>query len=181
MKITTKLLIFCFSTITILSACKKDKVTTNTTHPTNGNGAYSMAFAENNTRVSFNTCFVTQSYVNNGAQLLISGYNVTNNKISDNSFEVDLIANIDSIKVGQVFLAASTFLQPNSMGLFFSPDTVNNYSTQPSKPVGSVTITEITATEVKGTFTGDLFSELDFNGDNLLYTISEGTFTAKRD
>jgi hypothetical protein len=179
MKITTKFLIFCLSAINVLSACKKDKVTA--THPTNGNGVYSMAFAENNIKVSFNSCFITQSYVNNGAQLLVLAYNTTNNKISDNSFEVDLIANIDSIKVGQVFPAASTFLQPKSMGLYFSPDTVNTYTTQPSKPVGSVTITEITATEVKGTFSGNLFDELDFDGNNLLYTITNGTFTAKRE
>jgi hypothetical protein len=176
MKNFTKISIFSLLVAVLFSACNKTTVTTRSTGNT---GNYSMAFAYNNTSVSFNTCFATQSTVNNSSQFLILGYNTTGNKVSNNSFEVDLYANIDSIKVGQVFPASTTFLQHGTMALYFSPDTVNTYVTQTAKPVGSVTITAITATEIKGTFSGDLFGEFDSNGSNLLYTISSGSFTAK--
>ena len=181
MKNFFRFIFFCLAVVTVLSACNKESVKTIHVATTGSTSADSMIFMANNTKISFNTCLITQSYVNNVPELLVLGYNVTNSKVSDNNFEVDLYANIDSIKTGQVFNVSSSFLQPGSMDLFFSPDTISNYSTSTAKPVGTVTITAITSKQITGTFSGNLYNQSDFSAESLSYTISNGTFVAKRD
>jgi len=177
MKNLTKLFIVGLSAITVFTACNKTTVTTSTSTTASS----SMKLAYNNTSLAFNTCIAIQSSVNGSNQLIISGYDVTKGQISDNSFEVDLFADIDSIKVGQVFPASTIFEQPHSMSLFFFPDTTNAYVTQVAQPIGSVTITAVTSSQIKGTFSGGLFNSDDFDATALIYTITNGSFTAKRE
>jgi hypothetical protein len=176
MKNFTKLIIY-LSAILVFNACNKTTVTTSTS----ATSSSSMKLAYNNTNLAFNTCIAAQSDVNGSEQLIISGYNVTKSQVSDNSFEIDLYADIDSIKVGQVFPTSTIFEQPHSMTLFFFPDTTNAYVTQVARPIGSVTITAVTSSEIRGTFSGGLFSSDDFEASALIYTITNGSFTAKRE
>jgi hypothetical protein len=177
MKKFTKLFIVSLSAITAFTACNKTTVTTSTSIT----GPSSMKLAYNNTNLAFNTCIALQSNVNGSEQLIISGYNVTKSQVSDNSFEIDLYADIDSIKVGQVFPASTIFEQPHSMSLFFFPDTTNAFVTQVAQPIGSVAITAVTSSEIRGTFSGGLFNSDDFEASTLIYTITNGSFTAKRE
>jgi len=177
MKKFTKLFIVSLSAITAFTACNKTTVTTSTSIT----GPSSMKLAYNNTNLAFNTCIALQSNVNGSEQLIISGYNVTKSQVSDNSFEIDLYADIDSIKVGQVFPASTIFEQPHSMSLFFFPDTTNAFVTQVAQPIGSVAITAVTSSEIRGTFSGGLFNSDDFEAGTLIYTITNGSFTAKRE
>jgi len=177
MKKFTKLFIVSLSAITAFTACNKTTVTTSTSIT----GPSSMKLAYNNTNLAFNTCIALQSNVNASEQLIISGYNVTKSQVSDNSFEIDLYADIDSIKVGQVFPASTIFEQPHSMSLFFFPDTTNAFVTQVAQPIGSVAITAVTSSEIRGTFSGGLFNSDDFEAGTLIYTITNGSFTAKRE
>ena len=178
MKNLTKLFIVGLSAITVFTACNKTTVTTSTSTTASSS---SMKLAYNNTSLAFNTCIAIQSSVNGSNQLIISGYDVTRGQISDNSFEVDLFADIDSINVGQVFPASTIFEQPHSMSLFFFPDTTNAFVTQVAQPIGSVAITAVTSSEIRGTFSGGLFNSDDFEASTLIYTITNGSFTAKRE
>jgi hypothetical protein len=176
MKNFTKLIVY-LSAIFVFNACNKTTVTTSIS----SNSSPSMKLAYNNTNLTFNICIAAQSDVNGSEQLIISGYNETKSQISDNSFEIDLYADIDSIKVGQVFPASTIFEQPHSMTLFFFPDSTNAYVTQVTQPIGSVTITAVTSTEIKGTFSGGLFNSDDLSASALIYTVTNGSFIAKRE
>jgi len=162
--------------VLLLGACNKDSVTT-----TSSGGSYSMKLTYNDTIANFNTCVVsTVIQGNTPSEILISGYNTTNNKISGKSFELDLVGDVDSLKAGQVFPAATTSNQLHSSTLYFFPDSVKTYTTQLANPIGVVTITSVTAYEIKGTFTGGLYGWQDAYAVILDYTISSGTFVARR-
>ncbi|MHB8207227.1 hypothetical protein [Mucilaginibacter sp.] len=175
MKITVKFIAFCLPGVILLNACNKTTVT-----KTTNSGAYSMALTVNNSSLSFNTCVSAEVSAGSSSQVAILGYNTTNNKMSNNNFEVEIFEDIDSIKVGQVFKASTIFAESHSMQLYYSPDSTNTYITQTGNPIGSVTITEITAAVIKGTFSGGLFDYADIDGNTLLYTATNGSFTAKR-
>jgi hypothetical protein len=175
MKNFPKLIIY-LSAILVFNACNKTTVTTSSSAISSS----SMKLAYNNTNLAFNTCIAAQSDVNGSEQLIISGYDVTKSQISDNSFEIDLYADIDSIKVGQVFPASTIFEQPHSMTLFFLPDSTNAYVTQVAQPIGSVIITAVTSNEIKGIFSGGLFNSDDLSASALIYTVTNGSFAAKR-
>ncbi|WP_461453281.1 hypothetical protein [Mucilaginibacter sp.] len=160
----------------LLNACNKESVTTTST-----GGSYSMKFIYNDTTASFNTCTVSTVIEGNvPSEVLISGFTTTNNKITGKSFELDLVADIDSLKAGQVFPAATTINQLHSSTLYFFPDSLRTYTTQVAKPIGSVTITSVTSSEIKGTFNGGLYGWQDEYAEILDYNISGGTFVARR-
>ena len=145
-----------------------------------------MSLTYNNTKLAFNSCVqafnscVHTLTVNNVPETVILANNITGSKVSDNSFEIDITADVTTLKPGAIFQAASSFSQVNAMTLFFSPDTTNTYATQPANHTGTVTITDVSFTYIKGTFSGKLFASDDFSASQLLYTITNGTFVAKR-
>jgi hypothetical protein len=168
--------ITCVLMILLLDACNKDSVTTTST-----GGAYSMKFSYNDTTANFNTCVVsTVTQGNVPSEILISGYTTTNNKFTGKSFELDIVADIDSLKAGQVFPAATTIQQLHTSTLYFFTDSTSTYTTQIANPIGSVTITSVSSTEIKGTFTGGLYGWNDSYAVLLDYTITGGTFIARR-
>ena len=172
--------ITCVLMIVLLGACNKDTVTKVSSSGT-GSNTYFMKLAYNDTTLNFTDCSV--STVTQGSaptQILISGYSFAKNVFGSQSFELDLMADIDSLKAGQVFPAATTIAQTHSMTLYFFPDSVRTYTTQIANPIGSVTITGVSSTEIKGTFNGGLYGWNDAYAIELNYTITGGTFTAKR-
>ena len=180
MKFTTKIISCCLPFIILLSACNKTSVTTKQSNKSSS--ATSMAVTLNSTtKLSFNNCFVAEATANGSSQILIDANNITNNAVSDNGFEVDLFGSLDSLKAGQVFPASSSFEQLHSSALNYFVNDSTEYVSQPAQAIGSVTITEVTSAEIKGTFSGNLYGPLDFDGNTLLYTATNGSFTAKRD
>jgi len=169
--------IACVLGMLLLNACNKDVVT----KIASGSDASFMKLAYNDTTLNFNTCSVsTVIQGNTQTQVLISGYTLTKSIFGSQSFELDIMADIDSLKAGQVFPAATSIDQSHSMTLYFFPDSVRTYTTQIANPIGSVTITSVTTTEVKGTFNGGLYGWNDAYAIELNYNITNGTFTAKR-
>ena len=160
----------------VFSSCKKSS----TPKPDNGTTTTSMKFTVNGTVVSLNDCEETDASVNDAPQTLFIGVNVTNGKPGDVSFEVDVMAAPSALKAGQTYPASSSFSQPNSSALFYYPNANDSYNTQPSNAQGTVSITEVTSTTISGTFSGKLFASDDFNGEHIIYTITSGSFTAKR-
>ncbi len=63
----------------------------------------------------------------------------------------------------------------------YYPNNTDTFTTQPGSSQGSVTITEVTATTISGTFSGTLYASNDLSGLHLLYTITNGSFSAKLD
>ena len=139
----------------------------------------SMKLTANGTPLSFSYCEEVEIDVNNAPQITFTGTNVTNGKPSDASFEVDILHDPTTLKAGQTYPAATSFAQPDGSALFYSPNANDTYMTQPGNPQGTVTITEVTATTISGTFSGKLFAGDDFSGTSVLYTITNGSFTAK--
>jgi hypothetical protein len=70
-------------------------------------------------------------------------------------------------------------VQKGGVTLFYNPNANDDFNTQPAAPVGSVTITEITATTISGTFSGTLYAGDDFSVIHPVYTVTNGSFTAK--
>ena len=70
-------------------------------------------------------------------------------------------------------------MQKGGVTLFYNPNANDDFNTQPAAPVGSVTITEITATTISGTFSGTLYAGDDFSVIHPVYTVTNGSFTAK--
>jgi hypothetical protein len=168
--------IACVLIMLLLDACNKDTVT-----KISSNNVYSMKLAYNDTTANFNSCVVsTVVQGNTPTQILISGFNSTNNKISGQSFELDITADIDSLKAGQAFPAATVTQEDHTVTMYFFPDSTRTYTTQIANPIGSVTITSVNSSEIKGTFNGGLYGWNDAYAVELDYTIAGGTFTAKR-
>jgi hypothetical protein len=140
----------------------------------------SMKFTSNGTGISFNSCVEVDATVGDQKQVLITGINITNGKPGTSSFELEIAHDVATLKAGQTYPVASSFSQAESSTLFFFTSETGAFNTQPGNPQGAVSITEVTSTNVKGTFSGKLFAEDDFTGEHALYTITNGSFTAKR-
>ena len=140
----------------------------------------SMKFTYNDSTVNLNTCIALSLSANNQSHINITGVNVTGGKEGNINMIIDIVAAVDSIKAGQIFNAASSFGQPGVEDLIFSIDTTA-YVSQPAKPQGTVVITSVTSAYIKGTFTGTLYDGLDFDANKVLYTITNGSFIAKRE
>lgn len=164
----TKLVILCLIAGTSFSACKKSS----NNNPSGD--TYSMKLTLNGKAVTYTTCLVADITANGIAQFNITGSNKGNEGLA-----IDVIANLKTVKAGQVFNAATAYVQPNSMTIFYTDAANNDYGTQLTDPTGSITITSVTSTTVKGTFTGKLYDFDDTNATNLKYTITGGTFVAE--
>jgi len=159
-------------TAVIFNSCKKSSDTSP--------AGVGMKFTSNGTAVSFNSCVEASATVGDQSQILITGIDISNGKAGTSSFEVQLIHDEATLKSGQVYPAATTFGQANSSALLYFKNNTDFFATQPGNPQGTVTLTEVTSTTIKGTFSGKLFTEDDFTGEHVLYTITDGSFTAKR-
>ncbi|MEO6633797.1 MAG: hypothetical protein ABIN13_18790, partial [Mucilaginibacter sp.] len=102
----------------------------------------------------------------------------TNGKPGAASMEVDITHDLATMKAGQTY--SVTTAPKDGLILFYFKNDNDVFTTQPANPVGKVTITEVTSSTIKGTFSGKLFSEDDFTGEHVLYSIAGGSFTAKR-
>ncbi|WP_426669640.1 hypothetical protein ACPPVU_00055 [Mucilaginibacter sp. McL0603] len=153
------------------SACKKSSTPApDTTTST------IMTLTSNGTNISFDDCEEVTASVNNVVHTLISGNSTTNKNIS---FTVDIVHDPATIKAGQAYPVISTSSQTaDAATLFYSPNATDTYVSQLANSQGSVTINGVTATTITGTFSGVLFAEGDF--ETVVYTITNGAFTAKR-
>jgi hypothetical protein len=73
------------------------------------------------------------------------------------------------------------YAQPEGAGITYYPNNTDTFTTQIGNPQGTVTITEVTATTISGTFSAKLFAWNDTSGNTVIYTITNGSFTAKLD
>lgn len=164
----TKLVILCLIAGTSFSACKKSS----NNNPSGD--TYSMKLTLNGKAVTYTTCAAADISVNSLVQFNIIGTNKSNESLA-----IDVLADLTKVKAGQTFNAATAYAQPNSMSLFYTDAANNDYGSQIADPTGSITITSVTSTTIKGTFTGKLYNFDDTGASNLKYTITGGTFVAE--
>ena len=172
MKKIPKLLVAILFIAVILNSCKKSD--------SNSPTGTSMKFTSNGAAVSFNSCVAVSATVGTTSEVLLTGINITNAKPGVSSFEVELTHDVNTLKAGQTYPAAGSFSQLDASTLFYFTTESDVFTTQPGNAQGTVSITEVTSSSIKGTFSGKLFAEDDFTGTTVLYTITNGSFTAKR-
>lgn len=170
MKKLSKLFIAVLLTAVAFTSCKKNS--------DNSPAGSTMTFTANGTAVTYNACVAVSASVNDVNQTLITGTNLTNGKPGAASMEVDITHDMATLKAGQTY--SVTTAHQDALVLFYFKNDTDVFTTQPANPIGKVTITEVTSSTIKGTFSGKLFSEDDFTGEHVLYTITGGSFTAKR-
>ena len=164
---------------TLFTACDKLGPAPSYTGSSGSSAPSSMKFSYNNTAVSLNSCTALSLSVNNASHVNISGVNVTGGKDGNLNMIIDIITSIDSLRAGQTFQAATDFGQTGVEDLLFTVDTTT-YVSQPAAAQGTVVITSVSSTYIKGTFTGTLYGGLDFSATQLIYTVTNGSFIAKR-
>jgi hypothetical protein len=140
-----------------------------------------MKLTLNGNDLNFNDCEEIEADVNDTKQATITGYMVTNGKPSAVSFEVDIVHDPATLKAGQTYPTASAFGAADGALFFYWPNSTDHFTSQPAYPEGSVTITNVTSTSISGTFSGKLFDPSDFTATTVLYTVTNGSFTAKID
>jgi hypothetical protein len=174
MKTISQLFIAVMFTAIAFSSCKKSS------DNSNSSSNASMKFTANGTAVSYNTCIVVDATAGTVKQTLISGNNGTITKPGDATFELDILHDLATLKAGQTYPVSTTFNQANSAALIYFPNQNDFFATQPGNPQGTVSITDVTTDIIKGTFSGKLFTQDDFDGTTVKYTITGGTFVATR-
>ncbi|WP_426669880.1 hypothetical protein ACPPVU_01300 [Mucilaginibacter sp. McL0603] len=172
------LMVATFASVTF-SSCKKDSTPAPT--PTPAEVATSMKLTSNGTALSFNQCQQFTVSANGLVQTEFIAKNFTNGKLSDDEFEVDIIHDPATLKAGQTYPAASSYAQKETADITYYPNDTDIFTTQIGNPQATVTITEVTATTISGTFSGKLFAWDDTAGNTVVYTITNGSFTAKID
>lgn len=158
--------------VVAFSACKKSSTPAPDTTVTT-----TMTLTSNGTNLSFDDCEEVTASVNNVTHTLIAGNSSTNKNAS---FTVDIVHDPSTLKAGQAYPVATSFEQADAATLFYSPNTGTNFNTQPANAQGSVTISGVTATTITGTFSGKLYAADDFDAITVVYTVTNGAFTAKR-
>jgi hypothetical protein len=161
--------------VLLLGSCKKSKGPdpTDTT-------ASSMKLSANGTAISYNYCLATTVTVNDLVETDILGNNLTNGKPGDDSFQLTIMHDIATIKAGQTYQAGAVFAKADDAYLTYSSNQTGTFDSQVNSPQGSITITAVTSTTISGTFSGKLYNAGDFDATQLMYTITNGTFTAKK-
>ncbi len=172
MKKLAKLFIATLFIAVVFRSCKKGD--------SNNSSAFFMKFNANGTNVSFNNCVEVTATVGTTPVILITGNNLNKDKVSDNSFEVEISHDPLTIAAGQTYPAATIFGQTESSTLIYFLSDSDFNTTQPGSAQGTVTITEVNASLIKGTFSGKLFAHDDFNGEHVTYTVTNGSFSAQR-
>jgi len=154
-----------------LSSCKKSDDSKPATTTTS-----SMTFTANGTAVKFNTCLEADISLNNVNEVVIAGTNITNGKAAASSFTITIMQDPATLKAGQTFAVSSS----GTTSLAYYVTDSETDQTQVVNPQGTVTITDVSSTVIKGTFSAKLFDAGDFEGQTVTYTITSGTFTAQR-
>ena len=174
MKTLSRLCIALAAIALTFSSCKKSN------NPTpNGSVTSSMKLTANGTDISFNDCEELEVDVNGQAQTTFTGYQVVNGKHSDVSFGLNVVHDPTTLKAGQTFQASSAFDPTNNATLVFWPNSTDVYNLDATAPQGTITITEVTATTISGTFSGKLYVFNNPAAAIQAYTITNGSFTAK--
>jgi hypothetical protein len=158
------------------SSCKKSS----TPAPAPADVATSMKLTSNGTALNYNQCqqFIVSAGI---TQSDFIAKNFINGKLSDDEFEVDIIHDPATLKAGQTYPVISSYAQPDGAVITYYLNDTDTFTTQPGSSQGSVTITSVTSTSISGTFSGTLYTSNDLSGLHQLYTITNGSFTAKLD
>jgi hypothetical protein len=139
-----------------------------------------MSFTINgSTNIGYTDCeekFTTEVGVKH---TLITGVNLTDGKPGADSFVLDIAVDPATITAGQAFPVASTAAEANAATLIYATDATDTFVTQPANAQGSVTFSAASTTGFTGTFSGKLFAKSDVTGTTVVYTITNGAFTAK--
>jgi hypothetical protein len=170
MKNTSKLIILSLIATLSFTACKKDSTT-----PKPTSSSYSMKLTLNGSPVSYSICLAADITASGVKQFNILGSNPTGN----DSFAVAVIDDITTLKAGQTFTGETSYTEPNGLNISYFAADNSIYDTVLSDQTSTLTITEVTSTEIKGTFSGKLYAFDDTAGTSLKYTITNGTFTAE--
>lgn len=159
------------------SSCKKS-ATPAPAKTTDSDAA--MSFTVNgSTNIGYTDCeekFTTEAGVKH---TLITGVNLTDGKPGADSFVLDIAVDPATITAGQAFPVASTVAEANAATLIYATDATDTFITQPANAQGAVTFSAAGTTGFTGTFSGTLFAKSDLTGATLVYTITNGAFTAK--
>ena len=157
------------------SSCKKSS------NPTpNNTVSSSMKFTSNGSVVSFNNCGEVSASVNGITQTLFTGINVTNGTPGDVNFEINIQHDPATFQAGQTYQVTSLPGHADAATFYYSTNSTDEFTSQPTNTQGSVSITGVTSTTISGTFSGKLFAYDDYAGATVVYTITNGSFTAKR-
>src|ERR1700676_1738210 len=133
-----------------------------------------MKLDTNSKAISYNSCFTSEIILGGQPQTRITSQGGTGD------FNITLNQAPNNLKTGQVYEAQTIkSLATDSYARFtYVPNSSANggygYSSSVYNPIGSVTLTEVTSTSIKGTFSTGVFQ--DDSGLDLLYTITNGTF-----
>jgi hypothetical protein len=174
MKNLSHVLMAVIVTSIVFSTCKKSSTPAPAPSTTS-----SMKLNANGTALSFNNCEQFSITANGMVQTEFISKSVVNGKFGDQEFEVDIIHDPATLKAGQTYQVAGTYVQQDAAMITYYPNASDIFTTQPGNPVGTVTITEVTSTTISGTFAGKLFAWSDTAGNTFVYTITNGSFTAK--
>ncbi|MGF7037778.1 hypothetical protein M2273_001012 [Mucilaginibacter lappiensis] len=157
-------LIFLISTF--LLSCKKSSTTPEL--------VTFMKLDTNSKALSYNSCSTIEIIRGGQPQTSITSQGGTGH------FDITLNQAPENLKTGQVYEAQTIkSLVTDSYARFTyvpnsSANGVYGYSSSVNNPIGSVTLTEVTSTSIKGTFSTRVFQ--DDSGLDLRYTITNGTF-----
>ena len=152
---------------TLLFSCKKSSTTPAL--------VTFIKFDANGQTMNFNPCSTVETIFFGQPQTNISSQG------GIGTFKITLTQPFKNLKAGQVYKAQTIKnVDTDSYAQFnYVPDNSSDdkygYSSSMYTPVGSVTLTEVTPTSVKGTFTAAVFGN---NGADLKYTITNGTFSS---
>jgi len=138
-----------------------------------------MKLTLNGNDLNFNDCEELEADVNDQKQTAITGYVIANGKPTDVNFGLNIVHDPATLQAGQTYPAVSSFGQTDCASFFYWPNSTDMYVNQRNNPQGVITITAVTPTTISGTFSCKLFAGVDIDGINVLYTITNGSFTAK--
>ncbi len=141
---------------------------------------YFMKFNANSATINCTICAENEVIVNGTPYTIIKG--ISGEKGNGGQLRITIYEDENNLKTGQVYTSQSTnsLTFKNAVSFAFVPDTlVDNpygFTTAAYNPTGTVTLTEVTPTYIKGTFSASLFVPADYYGANLIYAITNGTF-----
>ncbi len=169
-----KTALFCFLIAASFTACKKNDKNSDS----KGNASAILSFDDNGSKVTLNNCVALDISTGDLKQISIT----SNENNGNRNFSISLIQDITLLKAGDKFTVYNDVfnLPVGSMTMFYSTSATGLFTTQAGNPVGSVTITAVSSTEIKGNFSGNLYDTDDSEGLTLKHKITDGTFTASR-
>lgn len=176
MKRYLNLIIVVLAATALFCSCKKSSGTDPDTT------AAFMKFSANGASVKYSNCKYTVSTPNGIPQIAIIANNITPNGIGDDYLQVIILHDPAKLKAGQTYQAGGVSLGVDDSyldyGLSITHD--HEFDSAVNNPQGSVTITAATATTISGTFSGKLYPSGDIDGILSGYTITNGSFNAKK-